>query len=319
MPVLPPRTVMSAATASICATTKLGRDAWTPVTPRVFWAVSAVIARGAVDAVRGERLEVGLNAGAAARVAARDCQCCDHTLEFRHVCRLPAAPGTFMDASLVTPAATATLDAAQARRPTLFVTALTAAAAQISVPLPFTPVPFTFQPMIVLLGGAVLGPAARDGEPDALSRRWPGGPAGVRLFARAAAGRRAPAGADRRLSMAYPLAALATGSLAARGFDRRYLTSVLAMAAGLAVVFFGGVHLAHAFLLRAPALVRCRRPSPPGSIRSCSPIASRSASPRRCMPGSVAAPATHVERTSHLRLATANPPELQRRRKPRSA
>ena len=39
----------------------------------------------------------------------------------------------------------------------LFVTALTALAAQISVPLPFTPVPFTLQPMIVLLGGAALG------------------------------------------------------------------------------------------------------------------------------------------------------------------
>ena len=39
----------------------------------------------------------------------------------------------------------------------LFVTALTAAAAQISIPLPFTPVPFTLQPMIVLLGGAALG------------------------------------------------------------------------------------------------------------------------------------------------------------------
>ena len=41
---------------------------------------------------------------------------------------------------------------------TLFVMVATAAAAQISVPLPFTPVPFTFQPMVVLLGGAVLGP-----------------------------------------------------------------------------------------------------------------------------------------------------------------
>src|SRR5438477_9922539 len=39
----------------------------------------------------------------------------------------------------------------------LFVTALTAAAAQISIPLPFTPVPFTFQPMIVLVGAAALG------------------------------------------------------------------------------------------------------------------------------------------------------------------
>ena len=39
----------------------------------------------------------------------------------------------------------------------LLVTALTAVAAQISVPLPFTPVPFTLQPMVVLLGGAALG------------------------------------------------------------------------------------------------------------------------------------------------------------------
>src|SRR6186997_687219 len=39
----------------------------------------------------------------------------------------------------------------------LFFTALTAAAAQISFPLPFTQVPFTFQPMVVLVGGLVLG------------------------------------------------------------------------------------------------------------------------------------------------------------------
>src|SRR5580692_8027671 len=39
----------------------------------------------------------------------------------------------------------------------VFVTVLTAIAAQVSIPLPFTPVPFTFQPMIVLLGGAALG------------------------------------------------------------------------------------------------------------------------------------------------------------------
>jgi biotin transport system substrate-specific component len=41
--------------------------------------------------------------------------------------------------------------------------------------------------------------------------------------------------------MAYPFAAFATGWLAARGFDRRYVTSVLAMAVGLAIVFAGGV------------------------------------------------------------------------------
>ena len=39
----------------------------------------------------------------------------------------------------------------------LFVAVLTAAAAQLSFPLPFTPVPFTIQPMIVLVGAAALG------------------------------------------------------------------------------------------------------------------------------------------------------------------
>src|SRR6476646_4883752 len=48
--------------------------------------------------------------------------------------------------------------AAQQTAAVLFVTVLTIAAAQVSIPLPFTPVPFTFQPMIVLLGAAALGP-----------------------------------------------------------------------------------------------------------------------------------------------------------------
>jgi biotin transport system substrate-specific component len=39
----------------------------------------------------------------------------------------------------------------------------------------------------------------------------------------------------------YPVAAFLAGWLAERGFDRRYLTSVLAMAAGLAVIFGCGV------------------------------------------------------------------------------
>src|SRR5688500_1323776 len=39
----------------------------------------------------------------------------------------------------------------------LFFTALTAVAAQVSFPVPFTQVPFTFQPTVVLLGGLVLG------------------------------------------------------------------------------------------------------------------------------------------------------------------
>ena len=56
-----------------------------------------------------------------------------------------------------------------------------------------------------------------------------------------------PQGAARLLGptggylMGYPLAAFVAGWLAARGFDRRYLTAVVAMIGGLAVVFAGGV------------------------------------------------------------------------------
>src|SRR6478672_10432682 len=39
----------------------------------------------------------------------------------------------------------------------VFLAVATAAAAQVSIPLPFTPVPFTLQPIVVLIGGAALG------------------------------------------------------------------------------------------------------------------------------------------------------------------
>jgi biotin transport system substrate-specific component len=122
----------------------------------------------------------------------------------------------------------------------LFVTALTAAAAQISVPLPFTQVPFTFQPMVVLLGGLALGP--RLGLASQVLYLL-AGIAGLPVFAASAT---LPPGALRLMGptggylMAYPLAAFLTGYLAERGLDRRYLTSVLAMLAGLAVVYACG-------------------------------------------------------------------------------
>jgi biotin transport system substrate-specific component len=123
----------------------------------------------------------------------------------------------------------------------LFVTALTALAAQVSVPLPFTPVPFTLQPMVVLLGGAALG--ARLGMASQVLYLTLG-IAGFPVFAASAV---LPQGIFRLLGptggylMSYPFAAWLTGALAERRFDRRYLTSVLAMTAGLALIFAGGV------------------------------------------------------------------------------
>jgi biotin transport system substrate-specific component len=123
----------------------------------------------------------------------------------------------------------------------LFVTILTAVAAQISIPLPFTPVPFTFQPMVVLLGAAALGP--RLGMASQILYLSLGF-AGLPVFAASPV---LPQGAARLLGptggylMAYPFAAFAAGWLAERGFDRRYFSAVAAMICGLAVVFAGGI------------------------------------------------------------------------------
>jgi biotin transport system substrate-specific component len=123
----------------------------------------------------------------------------------------------------------------------LFVTALTAAAAQISIPLPFTAVPLTLQPMVVLIGGLALG--SRLGSASQILYLV-AGIAGLPVFAASVT---LPPGALRLLGptggylMAYPVAAFVAGFLAERGFDRRYFTSVLAMLAGLAIIFTSGV------------------------------------------------------------------------------
>jgi biotin transport system substrate-specific component len=123
----------------------------------------------------------------------------------------------------------------------LFVAALTAAAAQISAPVPFTEVPFTLQPMVVLLGGLALG--SRLAFASQLLYLL-AGVAGLPVFAASAV---LPPGIFRLIGptggylMSYPLAAFLVGYLAERGFDRRYATSVLAMLAGLVIIYGGGV------------------------------------------------------------------------------
>ena len=156
------------------------------------------------------------------------------------IVRLDASPTV-----LSTLVAGSSLDRAIKVAAVLLVTALTALAAQISVPLPFTPVPFTLQPMVVLLGGAALGPRLGMASQVLYLAL---GIAGFPVFAASAV---LPQGPLRLLGptggylMSYPVAAFVAGALAERGFDRRYITSVIAMAAGLAVVFtFGVVWLA---------------------------------------------------------------------------
>ncbi|MDQ3168507.1 MAG: biotin transporter BioY [Acidobacteriota bacterium] len=123
----------------------------------------------------------------------------------------------------------------------MFMIALTAAAAQISFPIPGTAVPFTLQPMIVILAGAALG--SRLGAASQMGYLALG-IIGLPIFA---ASPLLPQGAARLLGptggylMAYPLAAFVTGLLAERGFDRRIGTSIIAMLAGVAVIYAGGL------------------------------------------------------------------------------
>ena len=149
----------------------------------------------------------------------------------------PFAGGTLLQAV----AAREDLSAAFRGAVVLFATVLTVVAAQISIPLPFTPVPFTLQPMVVLLAGAALGP--RLGMTSQVLYLALG-LAGLPVFAASPV---LPQGFARLLGptggylMSYPFAAFVAGYFAERGFDRRYLTSVLAMTAGLSVVFASGV------------------------------------------------------------------------------
>jgi biotin transport system substrate-specific component len=117
---------------------------------------------------------------------------------------------------------------------------LTAAAAQFTVPLPFTTVPFVLTPLAVLLCGAALG--SRLGALTQVLYLMLG-VTGVAVFAPSVTlppGALRLAGPTGGFLIAYPVAAFVAGWLAERGWDRRYLTSVAAMTAGLALIFAGG-------------------------------------------------------------------------------
>jgi biotin transport system substrate-specific component len=129
-------------------------------------------------------------------------------------------------------------------------TVVTAVAAQVSVTLPGSPVPFTLQPVAVLLAGVVLG--ARLG---ALSQvlYLVAGVAGASAFAWSpillpgAARLLGPTGG---FLLAFPVAAGIAGRLRDRGLARGGAGTAAAMAAGLVALYAGGVAWA---VLVAPA------------------------------------------------------------------
>lgn len=115
---------------------------------------------------------------------------------------------------------------------------IVALSAQVAVPLPFTPVPLTLQTFAVLLTGALLG--SRLGALT-LALYVAEGAAGLPFFAKGNGGL-LYLGLTPTLGylLFYPLAAYATGWLAERGWDRRYLTAAAAMLIGSAIILAGG-------------------------------------------------------------------------------
>ncbi|MCC6176812.1 MAG: biotin transporter BioY [Chloroflexi bacterium] len=158
--------------------------------------------------------------------------------------RASAGPRTLVD--VIRPDATA------GYRDLLLVVAfgtLMGALAQISLPLPFTPVPITGQTFGVLLVGALLG-SRRGGL--ALAVHLVEGLAGLPVFAEGHSawsltrlGVPTFIGPTAGYLISFPIAAYAVGVLAERGWDRRLWTAGIAMIFGNGIIYlFGAAWLA---------------------------------------------------------------------------
>jgi len=114
---------------------------------------------------------------------------------------------------------------------------LVAAAAQISIPLPGTPVPMTLQPLAVLLVGGLLGPGLGS---SALILYLALGAAGLPVFTPyGVPGLARLLGPTGGYLLAYPVAAFAVGKLAPD--SRRLGRLALAVLTGLLLIHLGGL------------------------------------------------------------------------------
>jgi biotin transport system substrate-specific component len=151
-----------------------------------------------------------------------------------------------MSQTEVRPAAEARAQAAGRMAPRVVAVVIGAAvvalAAQVAVPLPFTMVPLTLQPLAVLVVGGLLGAT---GGAAALALYLAAGAAGLPVFAGGAAGAIHLIGPTGGYLLAYPVAAAVTGRLG-RNADGRtggaaVARALLASVAGMAVIHVGGV------------------------------------------------------------------------------
>jgi biotin transport system substrate-specific component len=105
-------------------------------------------------------------------------------------------------------------------------------AAQVAIPLPFTPVPLTLQTLAVLLAGAALAEGA----------------AGLPVFSGWRAGLPHLLGPTGGYLVGFVPAAFLTGLLAERGWDRRPLAAAAAMIVGNAMIYVVGLSWLAAFV-----------------------------------------------------------------------
>jgi len=140
---------------------------------------------------------------------------------------------------------------------------LTALAAQVSIPLPFTPVPITGQTFAVLLVGAALG--SRRGAAS-MALYLAEGLAGLPVFAGGKAGLAVLLGPTGGYLIGFIAAAFVTGWFAERGWDRRPLTTTLAMVLGNVVIYLFGVSWLSVFVGVAKAPLLGMIPFLPGDL-----------------------------------------------------
>jgi len=134
-------------------------------------------------------------------------------------------------------------------------TGVTALAAQIAIPLPFTPVPITGQTFAVLLTGAVLG-GRRAFLAQALYLAE--GAGGLPVFAGGGHGFASFAGPTAGYLLAFPFAE--------RGWDRRFVTTLAAMLLGNAMILLLGAALLERFVPAAQVGAAGVLPFLPGDL-----------------------------------------------------
>ena len=108
--------------------------------------------------------------------------------------------------------------------------------AQVAVPLPWTPVPMTLQPLFVILAGAVLGP--RLGA-AAMATYLALGMGGAPVFSQGHAGIGWLLGPTGGYLISYPAAAYVSGLLAGKASSSA-LRLFGALSAGMLIIYVGG-------------------------------------------------------------------------------